>query len=94
MDRRVSSFCDLNHDLATNDIIFFAETMTQQQTSNNVFCAEILQQHAQLFSNLLKYLTLASRDQYQFFPNQYMIKMKGYENKQPLLTNFLGNVWR
>ena len=47
VDRQISSFCDLNHDLATNDIIFFGETVTQQQTSNNIFCAEILQQHAQ-----------------------------------------------
>ena len=50
VDRQISSFCDLNHDLATNDMIFFAETVTQQQTSNNIFCAEILQQQSQLFS--------------------------------------------
>ena len=62
VDRQISSFCDLNHDLATNDMIFFAETVTQQQISNNIFCAGILQKHAQLFSSLLKYLTLAPRD--------------------------------
>lgn len=93
MDRQISSFCGLNHDLATNDIIFFAETVTQLQTSKNIFCADISERHAQLFSNLLTWHWRLVTNINSFL-NQYIIKMKGYENNQPLSTNFLGNVWR